>query len=140
MKTIVGSVAEFNDLEIVLPTPSAVRYTSEVHRVTVWCDAGQVLGGLFQVSVVPFVGGKRYVTTPIAFDAEPMETEEALAPGSSMQAKLQALPMVGSVTASRMRNTGANGFTWFVTFNSLRGVVPRVEIVRDLNRDRKSVV
>ena len=119
-----------------LPAPSAVRYPLEIHRVSVWCAPGATLGGQFHLGVVPYLGGGTYTTTAIAHDAAAMEVDsdgggQALL-GSSMQAKLQALPYVGAVTVRRAANTGlpATGFNWLITFHSLPGTVHRVEIVK----------
>jgi hypothetical protein len=95
-----------------------------VQKVTT-TGAGKI-GGYFRLSVNH--GGMIAVTTPIAYNAVGSIADEVV-PGSSLQAKLEALDNVGVVSITRgPLDTYTGGYTWTVTFVGDPGTVSTMTI------------
>ena len=136
-------LVDFSDL-VVNPPPNLVtRYVPEIQKLFVHCaaGAGATLGGQFQLTL-ELATGKAYTTSSIGHDAPAMIADEVLAGerGSSLQAKLQTLVPLGTVSVVRAARSpdevGAEscGWTWTVTFGGMSGAAPLLRVERHLNR------
>ncbi|KAJ1461354.1 hypothetical protein M885DRAFT_457457 [Pelagophyceae sp. CCMP2097] len=111
---------------------TAARDVDEVQRVSVGCDAGETLGGLFRLTFSPpsspaFV----YRTRDVSFDVTPGDFAKILEEDlNRLQVSdrfvAEARPGIGRVTVSQVFDGAVqdDGRDWLVTFTSAPGAQP----------------
>lgn len=120
---VVDGGAQAHGLELRSNDPRDIL-TAPAFRV--WAEsAGSAVDGTFRLALdLSGSGASRVVTRPIATDA-PAAIEEEDTVGESVQARLEALPGVGSVSAQRVAlDEGAARYGWDVVLQDWRGDLP----------------
>ncbi|RYY37437.1 hypothetical protein EON62_01115, partial [archaeon] len=108
---------------------TSLTQRSEVQAVTTTAAMGETLTGSFtlKLDMRPFGGGV-YTSGNIPFDAPATIASAAGVQRTSMQEKLQAVPGVGLVNATRVGPDDVGGYTWTITFLGLQGNVPAMQL------------
>jgi hypothetical protein len=134
-------------------SPPAV-FTLELEGVTtaptadfVVSDAGgtaRLLYGTFRLNYQPALRHKGFTTAPIAFDAPASAQDETEATrGTSVQARLQALPLMGRVAVERQGAVAQGGdLKWHVTFlapHNAGNILRRLRVAPHQNRLAESM-
>jgi hypothetical protein len=108
-------------------TYNAVEY--EVQTITTHNADGHVMDGTFLLemdrSTANLWGGVN-TSDPISVSADEVD----------MKAALEAMPNIGQVTVSRVTEDAVkNTYTWFITFTSVLGDMPQLQVVGETYTD-----